>query len=887
MEPPRTSRASPVLLAQVEQPSVAEIGGKAASLVRLTRAGFRVPDGAVLPASWFSAWWAELHRTDAWSRFAATHEAPWAEHCERLKAAAGGLSFTDEMRADLEQLRKLLASWDHGTCAVRSSSPDEDLEHASFAGGYATVLGVPGQGIEAAIRECFVSCLDERVIIYKAQHGFDVHHPRIAVLVQKQVESEVSGVGFSLNPMTNDYDEAVIEASFGLGETVVSGEVTPDHFIVDKPGKRILERRRGSKSVSRWVRTGGGVELRETDRSDESALSDAQVLELAQVLERVEASYGHPVDVEWAYAEGELQLLQARPVTAYVPLPPQMLTEPGARRRLYFDRGLSDLFTTNTPLTRLTLDSMDLFFRSLAGRFGIHYGEGEEVDGDMVQLSGSRWYVDYSKVLWWIHPARLAATTELMDGLLARSFANLDRARYKPERRPVVLSPGRMLRVLFGLVFKGGGVLWRTLLAFLSAPLFLPGFRRAVRQYEQAIAEAPPDASVSQIRALNDRCVAVLLEAGMPAIYPWFAATSILQGMRKRAGSETETLLDCMTRGFEGELVVDMGIEMFAMTRLLEASDFDDIEGLLRRILAREMPEPFIQAWDAFLKRYGCRGPNEMELRSPRYADSPALLLRQMSFMAKASPDQDPGAAHRKAVAERKQALAALLGRSGWAQRRRLRRASRWLDAYAAERDTPKHHMVMLGDLMRRKALRLGARLQAAGRLDSAADVFHLRWVELEAAERDPELDLGSLLRDRRAFFERVESQVKEFPRLIDSRGRILRPPPEADGDALQGLAISPGVARGPIKVLHDPYEKEVEPGDVLVAFTTDPGWTPLFVSASAIILQIGGVMQHGGVVAREYGKPCVAGIEHVLTRFEDGQVVEVDGSSGRVRLDP
>ncbi len=126
---------------------------------------------------------------------------------------------------------------------------------------------------------------------------------------------------------------------------------------------------------------------------------------------------------------------------------------------------------------------------------------------------------------------------------------------------------------------------------------------------------------------------------------------------------------------------------------------------------------------------------------------------------------------------------------------------------------------------------------------------------------------------------------MKEFPHLIDSRGRILRPAPASEEGGLTGRGISPGVARGPIKVLENPYDKEIEPGDVLVAYTTDPGWTPLFISASAIILQIGGMMQHGGVVAREYGKPRVAGIEHVLTRFEDGQWVEVDGSSGVVRL--
>ena len=235
---------------------------------------------------------------------------------------------------------------------MRSSSPDEDLENASFAGGYVTVLGVSLDEIEDAVRECFISCLDERVVLYKAQQGIDVHDPRIAVLVQRQIESDVSGVGFSLNPVTNDYDEAVIDANFGLGETVVSGEVTPDHFVVDKPGRNILERHLGSKQVSRWVRPEGGVELREETRGDEAALDDEQVLEISDALGRIEALYGHPVDIEWAYAQGTLHLLQARPITAYFPLSTDMQTKPGAPRRLYLDGNLSDSITSNEPISQ-------------------------------------------------------------------------------------------------------------------------------------------------------------------------------------------------------------------------------------------------------------------------------------------------------------------------------------------------------------------------------------------------------------------------------------------------------------------------------------------------------------------------------------------------------
>ena len=882
----QTSAASPNLLANVEEPSIAEIGGKAASLVRLSQAGFRVPEASVLPVSWFSAWWAELKQTDAWSRFEAASEAPWTDLCEALKTEARRLPFSEEMRAGVDELRELVASWGQGaTCAVRSSSPDEDLENASFAGGYVTVLGVSGDGIEDAVRECVVSCLDERVVLYKAQQGFDVHDTRIAVLVQRQIESDVSGVGFSLNPVTNDYDEAVIDASFGLGETVVSGEVTPDHFIVDKPGRKILERHIGSKSVSRWVRPDGGVELREESRGDEASLHDDQVLEVSAALGRIEELYGHPVDIEWAYAQGELHLLQARPITAYFPLSTDMQTKPGAPRRLYLDGNLSDSITSNEPLTMLTLDGSRVMMRRMAQTYRIPHEPKETPLSDLIIFRGARMYVAYSDLLWFASPQRLASPYEIMDVLLYRTLNNLDRKSYRPKTKPGWLGWTRIARSVFGTLYGSRRLWWNTANALLSPARSLKRYREEVERFEREARSTGADASIAELHELHDRSMDMIMTTDLPPIFAWMAAIQILAILTKRADPQTQKLLDQMGRGFEGELVIEMGVEMFTTSRLLDLTEFDDLERLAKRVEARELPAPFLAAWDAFLLRFGARGPNEMELASPRYGEDPVLLLRQMSFMAKASPENDPKLAHERHVVERRQAFRTLNRRLGPFQRMLLRLANRWTEAFAGERDTAKYHWVTATYAIRCGALARGERLAAADRLDSPGDVFHLTFDELESAEHDPTFDVRTPALERASYFNTLKRQIKEFPHLIDSRGRILRPAPANEEDGLTGLGISPGVARGPIKVLDNPYDKEVEPGDVLVAYTTDPGWTPLFINASAIILQIGGMMQHGGVVAREYGKPCVAGIEHVLTRFKDGQMVEVDGSAGTVRL--
>ena len=275
-----------------------------------------------------------------------------------------------------------------------------------------------------------------------------------------------------------------------------------------------------------------------------------------------------------------------------------------------------------------------------------------------------------------------------------------------------------------------------------------------------------------------------------------------------------------------------------------------------------------------------------MDLARPPYADDPGLALRQMSFMPIDDEGFDPEAAHKRHVQERRRAYEELMTRSGWLRRVLLRRVHRIIDLFAGTRDTPKHQLLPSHLAVRRRCLNEGKRLAQEGRLDAAEDVFDLTFSDLEAAAVDSSLDLRKVRKQRTRFLKMLEAQVTEFPQVIDSRGRILRPPPreERPGE-LRGMAVSPGVVTGPVKVLRDPHEKPVNKGDVLVAYTTDPGWTPLFVNAAAVVLEVGGVLQHGAVVAREYGKPCVVGIDRLMTKLHDGQRVEVDGTAGVVRL--
>ena len=371
----------------------------------------------------------------------------------------------------------------------------------------------------------------------------------------------------------------------------------------------------------------------------------------------------------------------------------------------------------------------------------------------------------------------------------------------------------------------------------------------------------------------------------LPALFAGLVSPSFLI---PRKSGKARALAEKLRRGFTGNLVVEQGIALFRLARLLDRPDFDDITGLAERIEKREMPAEFLSEWDAFLRRFGCRGPHEMDVASLRYADDPILALQQMSFMAVDEASFDPEVAHQRNVEERRRAYEELRRRSGWLRGALLRRVHWLIELFGGTRDTPKYHAVLLTYAIRKRALTEGTRLVTEGRLDAAEDVFDLTFRDLEAAARDPALDLRGRRAERTRFARQLAAQVTEFPQVIDSRGRILRPPPrEGRPGELVGMAVSPGAVTGPVKALRNPRDKPVEQGDVLVAYTTDPGWTPLFVNAAAVVLEVGGVLQHGAVIAREYGKPCVAGVDRVVSQLRDGQMVEVDGTAGVIRLVP
>ncbi|MGB0388470.1 MAG: PEP/pyruvate-binding domain-containing protein [Ardenticatenaceae bacterium] len=870
-------------------PDLAEVGGKGLSLMRMTQADLLVPPGFVLSVAFFAPWMSHLQATPEWAAVQGAIGKPeqLVGSTRALKAACAQLGWSARQE---EQLADALKMWpDGGLFAVRSSSPEEDLAGASFAGGYKTTLGVTKETLRDAIRDSFASVFDERVFVYKQQQGFAVDQPRIAVVIQKQIAADCAGVGFSLNPLNNDYDEAVIDANWGLGESVVAGMVSPDHFVVDKVAVKMIEKRLGSKERALWLGADGGVEQRDRGKSGEFCLTDVEVLALTTMLTHIERLYEQPIDIEWAFSDGKLYLLQARPITTYVPLPPEMLSAPGERRTLYFDACIVDGITMNAPVSALTIDWVaemsQPFMQPFLGATSLSlYNDPLQ---SLLFAAGARIYLNLSQLLTIISPKRMAKDAEISDPLLSAILKNVDREQYRAQRKNKDLGWGALLRLIPRTLWHSRHFGRRTLSAiwnparFYSEEYVEPISAIVSEMKKAADDDLPLDAFLEKYKA---KLAPVISQVSFPVLFPYIYHLKRMNSLFAKDSDEIKALADKLSLGAVGNEAVDLGIQLYRMAQMLTSADVADLDELAKRVEERQLPNQFLAAWDHFIEEYGVRGPAEMDLASPRYGDDPRLALEQMSYMVNSA--FDPQATQQKHVAERKEAYEKLLTMVKGRKRRKLQTSYRMVELMAKTRDTPKYLMVLFGGAFRQRALREGQQLVAQGRLDKAEDIFDLTLHEIKQGEADPTFDLRRARAEKLPFYNKLRTQVKTFPHIIDSRGRIARvKPPEGDPNTLIGTGISRGIGTGRVKVLFDPREKPIEQGDVLVTYTTDPGWTPLFVNAEAVVLEVGGMLQHGGVVAREYGKPCVTGIQGITTTLQDGQLVEVDGTTGVVRI--
>ncbi len=876
---------------EIDRAAVPIAGGKAANLGEMVRAGLPVPGGFCVTTAAYGlvADGASLEGTLA--ALAGTHPEDSARLAELAAAARTTLleaGVPDDLAGEIAAGYEALG--DDVPVAVRSSATAEDLPQASFAGQQDTYLNVVGsEAVVEAVWRCWASLWTERAVSYRATNGIDPHAVRLAVVVQRMVAAEVSGVMFTANPVTGKRSQTVIDASVGLGEAVVSGAVNPDHFVVDAASGKILERQPGDKRVAIVAVPGGGTQQVEpAGGEDKLSISDAQVRALTALGSHVEAHYEAPQDTEWAIdGEGGIWLLQARPITTLFPLPAGA-PDPDVDLRVYFSASVAQ--GVYQPLTPMGLQTFRLLATAVSTLLGYPPSNPYAGPGPLTEAAG-RLFVDITPAL----------KSNFGRGLLYLALRNME-ARTVPilerltedDPRLVATTSGRwpVVRAVLPPLVRAR-VPQRTVAALLRPKVARKRAARIAAEF-RAAGDLPPAAGAAERLLEAERLLLGGPPRMLPAVPPTFVAGLLANALAGKLLGDlaTDDERRVALRALPHNPTTEMNLALWALA--------DRVRGepsAARRVLdtpARELaqgyragalPGVLQDGLAKFLEDYGHRAVAEIDLGLPRWSEDPAHILGVISnYLRLEDPERAPDVQFRRAAREAEEMVAELTRRAHRKGHLRGRLVALCLSrarALLGQREMPKFCIVLLFARVRALLLSAGEELAEAGRLEAAGDVFFLSLPEAWAVVAGE--DTRPLVRERRADHER-ETRRRHVPRVLLSDGTEPEQAGSAEGD-LAGTPASGGVVAGLARVVLDPADGGLEPGEILVAPSTDPGWTPLFLTAGGLVMEMGGPMSHGAIVAREYGIPAVVGVPDATRRIATGQQVTVDGSSGTIDL--
>jgi len=878
---------------QLSRESLPVAGGKAASLGEMTRAGFPVPPGFCVTTAAYqlavrqSSLGAVLEELEG---VKGTEVAVLSKLAERAREALLQAEVPEPVQAACAEAYRGLGGEDPPV-AVRSSATAEDLPDASFAGQHETLLNVVGEkALLDAVRECWSSLFTERAVVYRAQRGIQHRAVHLAVAVQRMVDAAVAGVMFTANPVTGRRTELVIDASPGLGEAIVSGAVNPDHFVLERGGGKVLERKLGDKALRiESVQGGGTRQVRVDGGAEKACVSDAELAALVALGERMERHAGAPQDLEWALDRARRPLLlQSRPITTLYPLP----AGPGdGQMHAYFSGNVAQ--GVLGPITPIGLQAFRLIATGVATIAGFPPAD-PLVGPSIFQGYGDRLWLDLSVML------RSDVGRALMQFALARMEARthvamqalMDDPRFTPRRAPRLSLARTAARILFRLRIP------LTMARALTSPARARA--RCQRLIEDHLRQAEVPASASPSEKLDGF---VRLVTTAPRLIGVIGPTAGI-GMggiavtRKVLGPlASREDLDGTLRALPHNPTTEMDLELWGVADEIGRSGDAEVRRLFaelsppelsRRYRERQLPEAVLAPMDRFLQKYGVRAVAEIDLGVPRWGEDPTHLMGSVAnylTLREHAGAVPPDEQFRRASAQADAAIATLVERAERAGEWKgtvVRFALSRVRGLAGLRELIKFAMIRLFGQGRRLILDVGAALAKDGRLERAEDAVFLDVAELRRALAGE--DMRARVRERRAARDREQGR-RHIPRLMLSDGTDV----EATLPAREGLTGTPasaGRVTAVARVVMDPVGARLDPGEILVAPSTDPGWTPLFLTAAGLVMEMGGAMSHGAVVAREYGIPAVVGVPNATHLIRTGQRITVDGSAGVVSVE-
>jgi Phosphoenolpyruvate synthase/pyruvate phosphate dikinase len=874
------------------------VGGKAANLGEMTGAGFPVPPGFCITTNAYTLMVSPLKLTpllDELSSLSASETQRRQTLAAELRAQLATAPIPDTIAAAITQGYQQLAENPRPVLpvAVRSSATAEDLPFASFAGQQDTYLNIVGtEALLDAVRRCWASLWTDRAVSYRATNAIDQRNVRLAVIVQQMVDARVAGILFTANPLTGKRQQAVIDASEGLGEAVVSGAVNPDHFVVQTATGEIVERHISAKQMLIRAVTGGGTEQVILDTPQQQAsLDDTTIRALAKLGQRVEDHYQAPQDTEWALdGQGKLWLTQARPITTLYPLPPKRSANDDTVRVFLSFNVAQGVFAPFTPMGNSTLR---LFFAAIATAFGNPPEQPAELP--FMPEAGLRLFMDLTT------PFRNKLLRPVIIGAMgiaeARSQPILERLRTDPRFALTQRSRLSTVRIIARALLRTG-IPGRIVKALLR-PTRAAQVRARIFSDLAAISQIPDDMTPDQRLAAIDKLYASLPEY-LFQIAPMLAGgmLSLLLSHKLLKGIASPDEIQITMRSVPLNVTTEMDLTLWALAQKIQqdpasltAISSASPAQLVQQYHTRTLPATLTHALDNFLRVYGHRGIAEIDLGHTRWSENPEpIFATLLSYLHHTQPELVPNIQFASGAHAAEAMIKTLTQRAckkNWLRGKAASFTLGRLRALIGMRELPKFVLVKIIAVIRAHLKYIGQELVVQQCLANEEDIFFLYQPEIRAALNGQ--DFRAQVRARRATYD-FECKRKHIPRILLSDGtvpEVMMPHPNEQGAmALQGTAASPGHITGRARVILDPAEAYLEQGEILVAPSTDPGWTPLFLTAGALVMEMGGPMSHGAVVAREYGIPAVVGVPRATEQITTGQMITVDGASGIVTIE-
>lgn len=842
-------------------------GGKGANLGELLSiAGIRVPEGFCISAEAYknalagSSGAQELIRQ--LSPLKSDDHAKIRELSELIRNAIEATAFPSDIH---QEITAFLAEQDEQVAyAVRSSATAEDLPTASFAGQQDTFLNVIGvDAILKHIRKCWASLFTERAVTYRIQNGFDHFQVRIAVIVQTMVFPEAAGIMFTADPVTGNRKVISIDAGFGLGEAMVSGLVNADNYRVKED--EITDTKVSLKNLIIEPTEGGGTVKRNIrpERQHDQVLSAGQIIKLAQLGRKIEKHFGQPQDIEWCLAGGEFFVVQSRPVTTLFPVPKSS----DDRNRVYVSVGHQQMMTHAMRPLGLSL------FQA----------------GHMSEAAG-RLFVDVTVQL--STPAGRQTLLNIMgqhDPLIVdalRTIIKRDFIKLVPDDADAANAP----KSHFNSPEPATSDIAIVEELIRKREASVEALRENIREKSgiELFNFILEDIRLSRGQMFVPESMGVI----MAAIN---AAAWLNEKMAQWLGEKNAA--DTLAQSVPNNVTSEMGLALLHVADAVRP--YPEVIGYLHRV----KDENFLndlhqftgghearQAIDSFLRKYGMRCSGEIDITRTRWSEQPTALIPLILGNIR---NFAPGEGYRKfeqGLKEARDKEAELLKRlmtlpDGEQKATEAEQKIRQLRNFMGYREYPKYTMMNRYFIYKTALMEEAKKLVTSGAIHEIEDSYYLTFEEFRNVVDTGKVDYAMI--DERKE-EHVLNERLTPPRVITSDGEIVTGEYNRENipaGAIVGLAVSSGAVEGRARVILRMEDANLEDGDILVTSFTDPSWTPLFVSIKGLVAEVGGLMTHGAVVAREYGLPAVVGVENATKLIKDGQRIRVHGTEGYVEI--